>query len=225
MSEQSPVHVAPKKRHTGLWFAGAVVVVAVGLGVVFGVVKEEPPVVDGTLAAGLLDSADFAPGFYVSDMTQDEMNQLPAQRALPDTINPPECSEFLRTGDDSAANQRVAAVEATDAVSHTAYVQLITPVDEVPDWDPGRAADLLASCGEVTLTEKDASFTFHISALDGVRGTGHATVATTGTITVASAIVQVDGNLVQFIGIAPVLDEAEFVRLANAAADRVRTAL
>jgi hypothetical protein len=56
------VYAASKKKYLGLWFAGGNVVVAVVLCVVFGVVKEEPPVVDDTLAAGLLDSADLAPG-------------------------------------------------------------------------------------------------------------------------------------------------------------------
>jgi hypothetical protein len=109
-------------------------------------------------------------------MARDEMNQLPADFTLPDTTNSPECAEFLRTGDESWANQRVAAVEATDAVSHTVYVQLITPV-------------------------AGAEFSL------------------------ASAIIEVDGHLVQFVGIGPELADAEFVRLANAAADRVRDTL
>jgi hypothetical protein len=67
----------------------------------------------------------------------------------------------------------------------------------------------------------------YVSAVEGVDGEGYATLATTGPdygaggIAVASAAIRVEGNLLQFIGIAPTLDEAEFVRLVNAAAERV----
>lgn len=108
---------------------------------------------------------------------------------------------------------------------------MITPADQVPDWEPARAGELLSECGEVTVTEGNTTITLYISEVAGVAGDGCATVATTGEgyglggFAIASATVAVGPNLVQFIGIAPELDEAEFVRLANAAVDRARAEL
>lgn len=90
---------------------------------------------------------------------------------------------------------------------------------------------MLSACGEVTLTEGNTSITLYVSEVAGGTGDGYATVGTTGEeyglggFDIAAATIAVGPNLVQFIGIGPKFDEAEFVRLANAAVDRARTLL
>lgn len=237
MTEQQPVHAPKKRRFLGLWFAGAVVVLGVVVMIVFRVTPEPPPVVDSSLEPGLLVAADFPPEFSVSNMTQDQVDRLPSTLGEPDTVNPTECSELVRTADEVKGGRSIAVVQASDSTNGVFYVQGIMRVDEVSDWDPRQGETRLAACGEMTVAYKGRTVRLHSSRVEGIAGDGYAMSMTTGAeygiggATMAVAMIRVGDYIVVFTCASAVLtmdwafDEDEFVRLANTANERVRARL
>jgi hypothetical protein len=237
MTEQQSAYAPPKRKYLGLWFAGAVVVLAVVVGIVFRVTPEAPPVADSSLEPGLLVAADFPPEFFVSTMTQAELDRLPTALGQPDTVNPTECSELIRAADRSPGGQSIAIVQASDSTNGVVYAQEIVRADEVPGWDPRQGETRLAACGEMTIAYKGRTTRLYSSRVEGIAGDGYATSATTGEsygiggVTVAVAMTRVGDYIVMFTGASAVLsmgsvfDEDEFVRLANVANERVRARL
>ena len=237
MTEQQPVHVRPRRKFLGLWFAGAVVVLGVVVGVVFGVTPERPPVADSSLEPGLLVAADFPPQFYVSTMTQADLDRLPSTLGVPDTVNPTECSELIRAAEEQKGGQSVAVVRASDSTNGVYYVQEVMRADESPDWDVRQGEQRLAACGEMTMVYKERTVRLYSSRVAGIAGDGYAVSMTTGAdygiggATIAVATTRVGDHIVVFTAASAVtsmrsvFDEDEFVRLANAANERVRARL
>lgn len=236
MTEQ-PVYVPPKKKNVGLWLTVGLVVV---IGVVAFVFAESPPprpVADASLNAGLLGAADFPDGFYVSNMTQDELDQASRAPGIPDTVNPAECSELLRDTARPPGGQSVAMVQASDATNGVSYVQAILKASEA-SLDLAKAEAMLTVCREITFTVPGrGTVTVHTSRIDGVEGEGYARSVATGEefgiggFILSAAVTKVEDHVVMFLGVGAysmrgwTLDEAEFVRLANAANERVRSVL
>ncbi|HEX6355439.1 hypothetical protein [Actinophytocola sp.] len=235
--QQQAVYVPPKKKNVGMWATVGLLVVIVVVAVVFAESPEPAPVADASLETGLLGAADFPTGFYVSNMTQAELDELPTSE-MPETVNPTECSELLRDVEPVRESQSIAVVQASDAEHGVWYTQTVVRASEVPDFDPVRADAILEACAEMIYRDKDGFLaTVYASRVDGVVGEGYArTVGTAedygmGGFTVAAAVTKVEAHIVVFVGVGaynafgPMLDEVEFVRLANAANDLVRSAL
>lgn len=241
MSEQQPVYAPSKKRYLGLWFVGGLVVVAVVIGVVFGQSPPPAPTSDHSLTPGLLGGADFPTTFRVVTKTQEDFDAaLLAKVKVPATIEPTECSELVRGGIERGSKSLpMAVVEAGDTKNGIQYVEMIVRARDLPDWSSRRGEQTLATCGEMSYTTDAGSrITVHGTRVDGVTGgDGYATSMTTGPeygiggFTLAMAVTRVGDYLVQFAGIGawtatgPALSEPEFVRLVNAANERVDTAL
>jgi hypothetical protein len=238
MTEQ-PVFVAPKNRHLGLWFAGGLVASAIVVGVVFAESPPPEPTADASLEPGLLDLADFPASFRVETRTQDDIDRSMGLAEMPETVEPAECSEYVR-GDVERGSKGlpVAGIDASDEKHGISYHEMIVRARDAVDWDPRSGDVMLEKCGEMSYTTKTGQrITVHGTRVDGILGEGYATSMTTGEefgiggFTVATAITRVGDYLVQFIGIGvwaatgPMLYEPEFVRLANTANERVATAL
>jgi hypothetical protein len=233
MSGQQHAYVPPRRRFLNLWIAAAVAVV----GIVFGVTPAvSHDIADASLEPGLLVAADFPPQFHVSTMTRAELDRLPGTPAQPDTVNPTECSELLRLRERQPGGRPVAIVQASDGDNGVTYVQQIAHADTA-SWDPRWAESMLAKCDEMTIAYKGVTVTMYSSRVEGIAGDGYARSITTGEdygiggVTVGVAVTKVGDNVVTFTGVSLVLsmrsvfDEDQFVRLANAANERVRARL
>ena len=235
--QQQAVYVPPKKKNVGLWFTAGLVVVITVVAFVFAETPEPKPVADASLEPGLLGVADFPTGFSVANMTQAELDQLPTSK-MPETVNPTECSELVRDVKPAEESQSVAVVQASAAKHGLFYTQSVMRAGEVPEWDVARAEAMLDACAEMTFQFKGGRMaTLYARRVGGVAGEGYARTVSTaenyglGGFTLAGAVTKVDGHVVVFVGVAaftmygPTFNEVEFVRLANAANDQVRSAL
>jgi hypothetical protein len=234
MTEQ-PVYTPAKKRNRGLWIAAAVAVVGVTIGSCSGTVDKPPVIADKPLAAGLLTGTDFGTEFYLEKVTQAQLDHMAAVIRRPDEpVSPPECAEFLHaTGAPEGGRQSPAMVMASDSSAGLVYAQKIVRADEAPDVDRQRGEELTVTCAEMTITMGGTTRQVRVRQVAGVDGDGYAAIATSAPdpaasdFTVAAATTKVDEHVVVFVGFASggVLDESEFVRLANAANERVRAEL
>jgi hypothetical protein len=235
--QQQAVYVPHKKKNVGLWLTVGLVVVISVAAFVFAETPAPRPVADASLEPGLLGAADFPTGFYVSNMTQTEMDQLPKPE-IPQTVNPTECSELVRDVQPVEKSQSIAAVQASDVERGIAYSQTIVRAGELPSWDPEKSEAMISACREITYTVRaGGTMTLYTSRIDGIEGEGYARSVATGEefgiggFVLAVAATKVEGHVVLFMGVGSytmrgwTFDEVEFVRLANAASDRVRSAL
>jgi hypothetical protein len=230
-------YVPPKKKNIGMWATVGLLVVIVVVAFVFAESPEPTPVADASLEPGLLGAADFLTDFYVSNITQAELDQSPRPE-FPETVNPTECSELLHDVEPVTKSQSVAMVQASDSKRGIFYTQSIMRAGDVPNWNPARAEAILEACAEMTFRANEGFMaTVYANRVDGVAGEGYARSVGTaenyglGGFTAAAAVTKVDGHIVAFVGVCafnllgPTFDEDEFVRLANAANDRVRSNL
>jgi hypothetical protein len=231
MIEQlQPPSVPSKRRYLGLWLVIAVVVTGVAVVVFTTPEKERPPVAAPSLKPGLLATSDFPAGVLVSGGTQDEFGEVLSAARVPSIVDVTGCARLLYTPELGDAGESAEVIRAVDVRTGTYYVQAVMPAGAVPSWNPRRHDALLADCGEATFTLDGTIITLHAHAVAGVEGEGYATGVVMdlprGTrSSMAIAVTKVGAHIVMFAGVGPAVDEAEFVRLANAANDRVRTRL
>jgi hypothetical protein len=221
------------RRARVVWWVVAVgLIVAV---VVVAWVRDDEPTLtaDQRLEAALLTSGDFRAGYDVAVMGQDRLDQAVTAQELPSGIRPAECAELLRAQPRPAEDTAVGAVEARgDGVY---YVEVVTPAAGMPEWDPGRVDEVVDACGTTTFDQDGTTGTVRFDRIEGVRGDGfalRATISVAGDsgaedeVSLGVAVSRVDGHVVVLTGGATGdLDEAEFVRLANAANARVSVEL
>jgi hypothetical protein len=230
MTEQlQPPSVPSKRRYLGLWLAVAVVVA--GVAVVVLTARKEPPAVAGpSLKPGLLVNSDFADGVLVADGTGDDLGQALGAAKMPSIVDATGCAKLIYTPELGEAGESAEVIRAVDARAGTHYIEAVMPVSAVPSWNPRRHDALLADCGEATFTVNEVVLTLHARAVEGVAGEGYATSVVMDApqgrvVSAAVAVTKVGDHIVMLAGAGLVFDEAEFVRLANEANERVRTRL
>lgn len=180
------------------------------------------------LERALLTSADFPAGFEVSVLGQDRLDEAVTAQELPPGVRPAECAELLRAQPRPTGETAVGAVLARGDDAY--YVEMVTSADGVAEWDPDEVDEVVETCGTTTFDQDGTTGTVRFDRIDGVGGDGfalRATITAAGDrVSLGVAVSRVGGHVVVLTaGATGELDEAGFVRLANAANERVSAQL
>lgn len=208
----------PKGKRGVVWWVAALTILVAVLVVTF--LRD----VGGDLDEALLTGADFGGGYEVAVMTPDQLTQADVDVGLPAGIKPAECAELLRARPEPASTGIVSGVSARG--DGTAYLELVMPAAEVPEWDTTRLDEVVGACRTTTFDDGDGTGTVEFSHLAAPVTDGFALAARVssgdGVVTVGVAVSRVGEHVVVLTGVAQGdLDRDEFSRLVRTADDRV----
>lgn len=226
---KEPVEEASRTRRVGWWIAGAAAAVVVIVIVVVAVNSGSTLTADERLEQALLTEDDFPSGYDVSLLSQDELDQAADNQGLPDDveISPQKCADLLEAQPTPEGDYSVGAVQARQ--STTAYVEIVSEVEAMPEWNTAEIDRLLDACGEASFSQGGQSATMTFDKLTAPRGADDSyalsySVSAGGVeITLAIAVSRVGEYVVVFTGggQGSALDDAEFLDLAEAANAKV----
>lgn len=209
----------PKGKRRVAWWVAAIAILVAVLVVTF--LRD----MGGDLDEALLTGADFGSGYEVAVMTPDQLTQADADVSLPAGIEPAECAELLRARPEPTGTGTVSGVSARG--DGGAYLELVMPAAEVPEWDTARLDEVVGACRTTTFDGgADGAGTVEFSHLTAPVTDGFALAARVssgdGVVTVGVAVSRVGEHVVVLTGVAQGdLDRDEFARLVRAADDRV----
>lgn len=206
------------KRRVAWWVAALAILVAV---VVVTVLRDAG---SGDLEEALLTGAEFGDGYEVAVMTPDQLVRADADVRLPSGIEPAECAELLRAQPEPPSTGTAGGVSARGDAS--AYLELVLPAAEVPEWDNDRIEEVVDTCRTTTFDDGGGEGTVEFDHLAAPVADGFALTARVtsgdGVVTVGVAVSRVGDHVVVLTGVAEGdLDQREFTRLVEAAGDRV----